>query len=106
MQKQNEYDNKRKKTLRWGYLFAVVALCVFVMFLARIVIHQNTNVQEIKDDYIHKNYRKKQAMQLLKYFFQHPFKTRKTSIKKITSLLYYIPITFLHQLRLNKLAKI
>uniref|UniRef100_UPI00321BD251 penicillin-binding transpeptidase domain-containing protein n=1 Tax=Chryseobacterium sp. TaxID=1871047 RepID=UPI00321BD251 len=42
---------------RWGYLFAVVALCVFVMFLARIVILQNTNVQEIKDDYINKNYR-------------------------------------------------
>lgn len=57
MQKPNEYDNKRKKTLRWGYLFAVVALCVFVMFLARIVILQNTNVQEIKDDYINKNYR-------------------------------------------------
>jgi len=57
MQKQNEYDNKRKRTLRWGYLFAVVALCVFVMFLARIVILQNTNVQEIKDDYINKNYR-------------------------------------------------
>lgn len=57
MQKQNEYDNKRKKTLRWGYLFAVVALCVFVLFLARIVILQNTNVQEIKDDYINKNYR-------------------------------------------------
>ncbi|WP_294245903.1 penicillin-binding transpeptidase domain-containing protein [uncultured Chryseobacterium sp.] len=57
MQKPNEYDNKRKMTLRWGYLFAVVALCVFVMFLARIVVLQNTNVQEIKDDYINKNYR-------------------------------------------------
>ncbi|MNU12753.1 Penicillin-binding protein 2 [compost metagenome] len=57
MQKQNDYDNKRKKTLRWGYLFATVSLCVFVMFLARIVILQNTNVQEIKDDYINSNYR-------------------------------------------------
>ncbi|KFF28394.1 penicillin-binding transpeptidase domain-containing protein [Chryseobacterium vrystaatense] len=57
MQKQNEYDNKRKKTLRWGYLFAVGVLCVFVLFLTRIVILQNTNVQEIKDDYINKNYR-------------------------------------------------
>ncbi|UOE38111.1 penicillin-binding transpeptidase domain-containing protein [Chryseobacterium oryzae] len=57
MQKQNDYDNKRKKTLRWGYLFAVVALCVFVMFLGRIIILQNTNVQEIKDDYINNNYR-------------------------------------------------
>ena len=57
MQKQNEYDNKRKKTLRWGYLFAVGALCVFVLFIARIVVLQNTNVQEIKDDYINNNYR-------------------------------------------------
>lgn len=57
MQKPNEYDNKRKKTLRWGYLFTGVALCVFVMFLTRIIILQNTNVQEIKDDYINKNYR-------------------------------------------------
>lgn len=57
MQKPNEYDSKRKKTLKWGYLFTGVALCMFVMFLARIVILQNTNVQEIKDDYINKNYR-------------------------------------------------
>lgn len=57
MQKPSEYDNKRKNTLRWGYLFTVVALCMFVMFLARIVILQNTNVQEIKDDYINSNYR-------------------------------------------------
>lgn len=57
MQKQNEYDSKRKKTLRWGYLFAVGVLCVFVLFLTRIVVLQNTNVQEIKDDYINKNYR-------------------------------------------------
>ncbi|PIF43918.1 cell division protein FtsI (penicillin-binding protein 3) [Chryseobacterium sp. 52] len=57
MQKQNEYDNKRKKTLRWGYLFAVGVLCVFVLFMTRLVILQNTNVQEIKDDYINKNYR-------------------------------------------------
>ncbi|KQR95166.1 peptidoglycan glycosyltransferase [Chryseobacterium sp. Leaf180] len=57
MQNQNDYDNKRKKTLRWGYLFAVMALCVFGMFLVRIVVLQNTNVQEIKDDYINNNYR-------------------------------------------------
>lgn len=57
MQNQNEYDSKRKRTLRWGYLFAVVALCLFAVFLGRIVVLQNTNVQEIKDDYINKNYR-------------------------------------------------
>ena len=58
MQKQNDYDSKRKKTLRWGYLFAVVALCIFMLFLGRLVVLQNTNVAEIKEDYINKNYRK------------------------------------------------
>lgn len=53
----NEFENKRSKTLRWGYLFAGAAFILFVVFLARILILQNTNVQEIKDDYISKNYR-------------------------------------------------
>ena len=30
---------------------------MFVLFIARIVVLQNTNVQEIKDDYINNNYR-------------------------------------------------
>lgn len=54
---QNEFENKRSKTLRWGYLFAGSAFIVFLVFLGRILILQNTNVQEIKDDYISKNYR-------------------------------------------------
>ncbi|MCQ4035892.1 penicillin-binding transpeptidase domain-containing protein [Kaistella montana] len=54
---QNEFENKRSKTLRWGYLFAGSAFLVFLVFLARILILQNTNVQKIKDDYISKNYR-------------------------------------------------
>ena len=57
MTNKNEYDIKRKKTLRWGYLFTVVALLLFITFMARIVILQNTNVEEIKNDYINKNYR-------------------------------------------------
>lgn len=57
MQKQNEYDIKRKKTLRWGYLFAGVAFLTFLLFLGRILVLQNTNVEEIKADYISKNYR-------------------------------------------------
>ena len=57
MAAQNEFENKRSKTLRWGYLFAGAAFVLFVVFLARILILQNTNVQEIKDDYISKNYR-------------------------------------------------
>ncbi|MEN2436334.1 penicillin-binding protein [Weeksellaceae bacterium A-14] len=57
MTKMNDYDTKRKKTLKWGYLFAGVAFVVFVIFLARIIVLQNTNVEEIKNDYINKNYR-------------------------------------------------
>ncbi|KMQ70503.1 penicillin-binding transpeptidase domain-containing protein [Chryseobacterium koreense] len=54
---QNEFEKKRSRTLRWGYLFAGFAFILFVVFLGRILFLQNTNVQEIKDDYINKNYR-------------------------------------------------
>ncbi|WHF50718.1 penicillin-binding transpeptidase domain-containing protein [Chryseobacterium gotjawalense] len=54
---QNEFEKKRSNTLRWGYLFAGFAFILFVVFLGRILFLQNTNVQEIKDDYINKNYR-------------------------------------------------
>jgi cell division protein FtsI (penicillin-binding protein 3) len=54
---QNEYEKKRSKTLRWGYLFTGFAFILFVVFLARILVLQNSNVQEIKDDYINNNYR-------------------------------------------------
>lgn len=54
---QNEFEKKRAKTLRWGYFLAGFAFVLFMVFLARILILQNTNVQEIKDDYINKNYR-------------------------------------------------
>ncbi len=57
MANQNDYDQKRKKTLRWGYLFTGIAFVLFVIFLGRILILQNTNVEEIKNDYINKNYR-------------------------------------------------
>lgn len=57
MQKQNDFDRKRKKTLRWGYFFVLVAICLFVIFLGRILMLQNTNVEEIKTDYINNNYR-------------------------------------------------
>lgn len=54
---QNEFEKKRLKSLKWGYSFAGVAILLFVVFLARILVLQNTNVQEIKEDYISKNYR-------------------------------------------------
>jgi cell division protein FtsI (penicillin-binding protein 3) len=53
----NEYEIKRKRTLKWGYLFTGVAIVAFVIFIARIVQLQNTNVEAIKTDYINKNYR-------------------------------------------------
>lgn len=56
MQK-NEYDIKRKRTLKWGYFFALVAFVLFAVFLGRILLLQNTNVEEIREDYINKNYR-------------------------------------------------
>ena len=57
MRKANEYEIKRKYALRWGYLFALTAFILFVVFLARILVLQNTNVEEIRQDYISKNYR-------------------------------------------------
>lgn len=54
---QNEFEKKRSMTLRWGYLFAGFAFILFVVFLGRILVLQNTNVEEIKNDYISKNYR-------------------------------------------------
>ncbi len=59
---QNEFEAKRSKTLRWGYLFAAVAIVVFAVFLARILVLQNTNVEAIKEDYISKNYREAKLM--------------------------------------------
>lgn len=57
MARVNEYDNKRAKTLRWGYLFAGVAFVVFVVFIARIAILQNSNIDSIEKNYININYR-------------------------------------------------
>ncbi|MFC6266828.1 penicillin-binding transpeptidase domain-containing protein [Frigoriflavimonas asaccharolytica] len=57
MQNQNDFELKRKNTLKWGYLFAGVAIVTFVVFLVQIVRLQNTNVEEIQNDYINNNYR-------------------------------------------------
>lgn len=57
MQKLNDYDNKRKKTLRWGYLFAVVALCVFVLFIGRIICCRTLMFKRLRTITLIKNYR-------------------------------------------------
>lgn len=54
--KLNEYDSKRKKALRFGYLFAGVAFIMFAVFLGRILILQHTNVATIQST-IENNYR-------------------------------------------------
>jgi cell division protein FtsI (penicillin-binding protein 3) len=54
---ENSFEVKRKKTLKWGYLFTGVVIITFVSFLFRILQLQHTNVEEIKNDYINKNYR-------------------------------------------------
>lgn len=57
MPQKNDFELKRKKALKWGYLFAGVAILVFGIFLSRILFLQHTNVEEIQSDYINKNYR-------------------------------------------------
>lgn len=53
----NEYEKKRSNALKWGYLFVLGAFVLFVIFLTRILILQNTDVQQFEDNYISKNYR-------------------------------------------------
>ena len=53
----NDYEKKRSNALKWGYQFVLGAFVLFVIFLTRILILQNTNVQEFEDNYISKNYR-------------------------------------------------
>lgn len=55
-QQNNNYEKKRSKALRWGYLFVFAAFVLFVIFLGRIFILQTTNVKEIEKD-INRNYR-------------------------------------------------
>lgn len=54
--------------------------------------------------YVHKNYRRKQAIQALKGIIASPLQTRRGSLKKAASLIYYIPVTYIEQVRLNKLT--
>ena len=56
--------------------------------------------------YIHKNYRKRQALQSLKQTINRPLQIEKGALKKIASLIYYFPITYIEHNRLNKLTTI
>ena len=54
--KINEYDNKRSKALKWGYLLQG-SFIVFIVFLGRIFFLQHTNVDNIEKNFISSNYR-------------------------------------------------
>jgi len=56
VKKGSEYNDKRDKMLFWGYAFVGVALLTFVLFIAKIVVIQNTNVDNFKN-IIDRNYR-------------------------------------------------
>ena len=58
MAKQNEYEKKRTKALRWGYIFVALVLVTFMVFIGSIaVLQNNSNVKEIEKNYIQPNYK-------------------------------------------------
>jgi len=94
----SEFNKKRKKMLFWGYVFVGVALVVFTLFIFKIILIQNANTQELKDNIISKNYREATlkaargnlftsdgsilATTLMKYNIFIDFKTMKDNIYK------------------------
>lgn len=56
-QKTDNIHKRRKSTIRKGYIFMLAVLLLMIGFLVRLVTIQNTNVKEIEDKYINKNYR-------------------------------------------------
>jgi radical SAM superfamily enzyme YgiQ (UPF0313 family) len=56
--------------------------------------------------YVHKNYRKYLAFRHFQLFFSGPSQMNFSSLKKVISALYYIPITYLEKLRLKHLQKL
>lgn len=56
-QKTDNIHKRRKSTIRKGYIFMLAVLLLMIGFLVRLVAIQNTNVKEIEDKYINKNYR-------------------------------------------------
>lgn len=57
MQKKNDFDIKRRNALRWGYAFSGIAGILMLVFFFRIIFLQNTDVKEIQENYIAKNFR-------------------------------------------------
>lgn len=56
--------------------------------------------------YVHKNYRKNMALKNLLQLLNHPFKANFAMVKKACSWLYYLPVTFIEKLKLNKLESV
>lgn len=52
-----EFELKRKRTLYWAYAFVAVVALLFIFFVVRILFIQTTNVEEIQQEIVRKNYR-------------------------------------------------
>jgi cell division protein FtsI (penicillin-binding protein 3) len=50
-------ESERKKMLVWGYGLIALSVLLFIGFIIRIVVLQNTNVHKFEAEYINKNYR-------------------------------------------------
>ena len=56
-QRNDTIQRRRKSLINKGYVFMLLVLICMVVFLAKLLAIQNTNVKEIEDQYINKNYR-------------------------------------------------
>lgn len=57
MQNKNDFVTKRRYALNWGSFFGVIVGISMIGFFIRTIYLQNTNVQEIQENYIAKNFR-------------------------------------------------
>ncbi len=57
MKTKNNFEQKRKITLRWSYAFIATVLVVMATFVFRILVLQNTDVDKIQKEYIDRNFK-------------------------------------------------
>jgi anaerobic magnesium-protoporphyrin IX monomethyl ester cyclase len=55
--------------------------------------------------YVHRNYRKSLAKNSVQKIFNSPLKLNRLSLKKACSVIYYIPLTFMAKLKLDRLER-
>jgi anaerobic magnesium-protoporphyrin IX monomethyl ester cyclase len=55
--------------------------------------------------YVHKSYRTRLALNIIRQFFSHPMDMNRRTIKKAFSVLYYMPTAFIEKIKLKQLEK-